>query len=414
MLHDWRKTFVTIYIGQAFSILGSAAVQFSIIWWLTMQTESAITLTTASIVGFLPNIFIGPFAGVWVDRYNRRTVMILADGLVALSSAVLGAAFLAGTPSIGFIYIILFLRGLGSTFHSPAMQAAIPLLVPGDMLSKAGGWGNMISSLSSMLGPVLGAALMAFMPIAAVMLVDILGAAFAIVCLLLIKIPDIPRQKEQQETRRFSSDFKEGIAALRSNRPLMSIFIPMVFVNILYMPLGSLFPLLIRTHFVGTAWDTSIAEFTFAAGMLISSFIMGIWGGMKKRFLMVSLAVVMLGVLSFVGGILPPTAFFVFAGGCFFMGATGTFTNVPLMAHIQETTSPEVLGKVLSIIMTAMSLAMPAGLVIAGPVSETIGVARWFVYSGLAIIVVGFVTWLVSKKYDVPAKQDIPARQTAD
>jgi DHA3 family macrolide efflux protein-like MFS transporter len=182
---NWKRQFVVIYTGQAFSILGSAAVQFAIIWWLTVQTESAVTLTIASVVAFLPNMLIGPFAGVWVDRYNRRTVMIAADGLVAVSSAILGVAFwLVPTPPIWFIYLVLFLRGLGSTFHGPAMQAAIPMFVPADMLTKAGGWGNMIQSISNMMGPVLGAALMSFVPIAAIMIVDILGAAFAIVCLL--------------------------------------------------------------------------------------------------------------------------------------------------------------------------------------------------------------------------------------
>src|SRR5574344_2050255 len=93
-IKNWKKQFAVIYTGQAFSILGSAAVQFAVIWWLTIQTESAITLTIASLVAFLPNMLIGPFAGVWIDRYNRRTVMILADGLVAVSSIILGAAFL--------------------------------------------------------------------------------------------------------------------------------------------------------------------------------------------------------------------------------------------------------------------------------------------------------------------------------
>lgn len=401
MQRNWKRSFAIIYAGQAFSILGSAAVQFAIIWWLTMETESAITLTTASIVGFLPNIFIGPFAGVWVDRYNRRTVMMLADGLVALSSAALGLMFLFNDqPALWFIYLILFLRGLGSTFHAPAMQAAIPLLVPADMLTKAGGWGNMISSMGNMLGPVLGAALMAFMPLAAIMLVDILGAAFAIICLLFVTIPDIPKS---EETRQFFTDLKQGVAAIRANRPLMAVFFPMMLVNILYMPLGSLFPLLIRTHFGGTAWHNSIAEFAFAGGMLAASFIMGVWGGAKKRFLMISVAVLALGVLSAVGGVLPPAAFAVFAVGCIFMGATGVFLNVPLMAYTQETTPPEVLGKVLSFLMTAMSLAMPAGLIIAGPVSERIGVDSWFFYSGLAIVAVGVWTWAASRRYDKPA-----------
>lgn len=139
--YKWKKQFAIIFTGQAFSILGSQAVQFAIIWWLTVQTESAVTLTTAALIGFIPSIVLGPYAGVWVDRLNRKTIMILADGLVAVSSGILGIAFLiTQSPPLWFVYLILFLRGLGSTFHSPAMQAAIPMLVPPDMLTKAGGW----------------------------------------------------------------------------------------------------------------------------------------------------------------------------------------------------------------------------------------------------------------------------------
>lgn len=138
---SWKTPFIIIYAGQAFSLVGSAAVQFAVIWWLTVQTESAIVLTIATIVALLPNMLIGPFAGVWVDRYNRRTVMMLADAFVALTSMILGIAFwLSNTPPVWFIYCMLFLRGLGNTFHGPAMQAAIPMLVPAPMLTKAGGW----------------------------------------------------------------------------------------------------------------------------------------------------------------------------------------------------------------------------------------------------------------------------------
>ncbi|MDL2248734.1 MFS transporter, partial [Tyzzerella sp. OttesenSCG-928-J15] len=229
MNKNWKKQFAMIYAGQAFSLLGSAAVQFAVIWWLTIQTESAITLTVASIVTFLPNMFIGPFAGVWIDRYNRRTVMIAADGLVAISSIILAIEFLlVDSPPIWFIYIVLFMRGLGNTFHAPAMQAAIPMLVPAEMLTKAGGWGNLISSISTMIGPVLGAALMGFMPIANIMLVDILGAAFAIICLLFVKIPDIPQSAQKVH---LLDDMKLGLSAMKENKPLMAIFMPMMLMN---------------------------------------------------------------------------------------------------------------------------------------------------------------------------------------
>jgi len=400
--NNWKKKFIVIYTGQAFSLLGSAAVQFAVIWWLTVQKESAVTLTLATVVSFLPNILFGPFAGAWIDRYNRRTVMIAADGLVALSSIVMSIVFLwMEVPSVWFIYLVLFIRGIGNTFHSPAMQAAVPMFVPAELLTKAGGWGNLIVSVSTMLGPALGAGLMSAFPMAAIMLVDIVGAAFAVLCLLTVSIPDIPRTSGKVH---ILADIKNGLTAMSRNRPLMSAFFPIIAATILYMPLGSLFPLLVRTHYMGGAWHNAVVEFVFSGGLLISSFVMGLWGGFKKRFCMISSSIAVLGVVSLIGGLLPSEAFPGFVVCCFFMGASGTFFNVPLIAYIQESIAPEMMGKVLSMLTTAMTLATPFGLLIAGPVSEAVGISQWFMWSGLLMCVTGVVCFAVTRPYDVETK----------
>ncbi len=398
MNKNWKKQFATIYAGQAFSLLGSAAVQFAVIWWLTIQTESAITLTIASVVSFLPNMIIGPFAGVWIDRYNRRSIMIAADGLVAFSSIILGGAFLLlDTPPVWFIYIILFLRGLGNTFHGPAMQAAIPMLVPAEMLTKVGGWGSLVNSFSTMLGPVLGAALMGLIPIAGIMLVDIFGAAFAILCLLFVTIPDVPQTAGKPD---FRADFRQGFAAMRENKPLMAALLPLILATIIYMPLGALFPLLVRIHFMGEAWHLGIVELVFSAGLMVSSLVMGVWGGMRRRFLMVSLAIGLLGTATLISGALPQNGFWIFVVCCFFMGGSGTFFNVPLMAYTQESTPPEVMGKVFSLLMTTMTLAMPVGLLVAGPVTEIVGPEKWFFGSGVAMVATAFLCRILTRRYD--------------
>jgi DHA3 family macrolide efflux protein-like MFS transporter len=397
-MENWKKQFATIYAGQAFSLLGSSAVQFAVIWWLTIQTESAIVLTWATLVAIMPNMVIGPFAGVFVDRNNRRTVMIVADGLVAFTSIILGVSFLmTETPPNWFIYLILFLRGLGNTFHAPAMQAAIPMLVPASMLTKAGGWGNLVVSLSNMLGPVLGAALVAAFPISGIMLIDILGAAFAIICLLFVNIPDIPQSAEKQH---LLSDMKQGVSAMQENKPLRAVFPALMIMTILYMPLASLFPLLIRVHFGGTAWHVGAAEFVFAGGLLVSSLVIGVWGGMKRRFLMAALAIVVMGAASLASGALPAEGFWGFIVCCFLIGGSGTFMNVPIMAYMQETIAPEMMGKVFSFLMTAFTWAMPLGLLVAGPASEIIGVDRWYFWSGLALIVAGVICRLMTRTYD--------------
>jgi len=81
----WATPFFIIWIGQAFSLVGSQVVQFAIIWWITKETGSATMLATAALIGLLPQVILGPFAGALVDRWNRRIVIIVADGISALA-----------------------------------------------------------------------------------------------------------------------------------------------------------------------------------------------------------------------------------------------------------------------------------------------------------------------------------------
>lgn len=112
-LQNWKKSFFTMYTGQSFSLLSSSAVQFSIIWWITVKTGSPLALTAASIAGLLPQAVIGPFAGVWIDRYNRKTIMIIADSFVAISTLMLSVYFFFTTPPLILVYFTLFIRALG-------------------------------------------------------------------------------------------------------------------------------------------------------------------------------------------------------------------------------------------------------------------------------------------------------------
>jgi DHA3 family macrolide efflux protein-like MFS transporter len=151
---------------------------------------------------------------------------------------------------------------------------------------------------------------------------------------------------------------------------------------------------------MGEAFHNSIVEFVFSGGLLGSSLVVGVCGGMKRRFLMISLGIAVLGIASWAGGILPENGFWGFVVLCFIMGGSGTLFNVPLMAYIQETTAPEVMGKVFSFFMTANMVAMPFGLLIAGPVSEAIGVDKWFLWSGVIMTIVGIICYFVSRQYD--------------
>src|SRR6266496_5556050 len=101
----WKSTFFTIWGGQALSILGSQLVQFALIWHLTVQTGSATVLATASLVGMLPNVILGPFVGALVDRWNRRSIMLIADSIETLATVVLICLFALDVVQVWHIYV---------------------------------------------------------------------------------------------------------------------------------------------------------------------------------------------------------------------------------------------------------------------------------------------------------------------
>lgn len=397
-INSWKKSFITLYLGQAFSLLSSSAVQFSIIWFITIQTGSALALTIASLVGLLPQAIIGLFAGVWIDRLNRKNIIMIADGIVALSSLMLGILFFIGIENLTFIYIVLFIRALGETFHKPALQALIPQIVPKEELIKAGGFGQTINTLCTMLGPMLGAMLMSISTLKWIMLLDVFGAFLAIITLLNIKISYLYSNKPKQTD--FIHDLKQGLLAIKSNQVLLRLSIPMLISTIIFIPLGTLLPLMVRNYFNGTTWQNGLIQTLFSTGMLVSALIIGVTGGLKKQFLMISLFIGLLGLSSFVAGLIPSNSFWLFCVLVFIMGTTGSGFNIPFTAYIQKTVPPENLGKVISFITSVMSFAAPVGMFIAGPVSEIIGVSNWMILAGLLMILVGFMSYTITKEFD--------------
>ena len=395
---SWKKNFLKIYIGQAFSLLSSSAVQFAIIWWITTETGSALALTVASVVGLLPQAIIGLFAGVWIDRYPRKYVMIIADIMVAVSSFILFVLFIFGFESIYIVYLILFLRAIGETFHKPALQAAIPSLVPKAELTKAAGMGQMVNSGTMMAGPMLGALIMSITTLPFVMLLDVFGAFMAVLTLSTVIFPEQKIKQKQSVLR----DMRAGFSAIKANKVLLRLSIPMLISTLIFVPIGTLLPLMVKTFFNGTAWHNGLVQTLFSLGMLISAMIIGITGGMKRQFLMIALSTSLIGFSAIVGGILPSGFFWLFCIIVFIMGGCGMGFNIPFTAYVQRTIKDEHLGKVLSLITSVMSFAAPVGMFIAGPISESIGISNWMILAGTFMILTGIISYVLTKKYEKP------------
>ncbi len=380
---NWKRDYFTILGGQAVSLITSGILQMALIFTITNMTGSATMLSVASLAGFLPYALLGPFIGVLVDRHSRKAVMILADMAIAAAGAALAVTALFTELQIWMIMTALFIRSLGAAFHSPALGAATPLIVPQDKLVKYGGYSQSLQSVSYIVSPALGALLYAVWDISAIIALDVGGAVVASAAVALVRIP----KPHTGDTARghFFSEMKQGFAAVRQHKGLLALLLVGAVYLLIYMPINALYPLMSMGHFNGTPMHASVAEMAFAAGMVAGGFILGLWGGFRKRTLTIFGSILLMGAALTVSGLLPSGGFIAFAACCLAMGFSAPFYSTVQTAMFQQMIEPQYLGRVFSLTGSLLSLVVPLGLVISGPLADRIGVPSWFLISGVLI-----------------------------
>lgn len=388
MRQSWKRKFWIISVGQIASLIGSSAVQFALIWWIASETGSAIMMGLSGLVAFLPATLLSPLAGIVADRYHRKYICIFADLFIGVSAAIFSVLLWLFKMPVWTALIILFFRSIGNAFHQPAFQAMIPQFVPAEDLVKIGGWNQLIASGSFLLGPAIGAALYAAFSLPVILLTDLLGAIIASVMLAAVQIA--PMQRVARENQNTLKELKEGLEVFRADKALTLLIAVETLCMIFYMPLSSFYPLMTSGYFNATAWHGSVVEILYAAGMMVAAFLFSSVIKVKQHLLFSYVGMLGVGITSAIGGLLPPEmwAWLIFALACGVMGAFGNVHSIPLIAYMQTTIPAEKMGRAFSLIALAASLSMPAGLLIASPVAETVGVNVWFLLSGIGTVLV--------------------------
>jgi MFS transporter, DHA3 family, macrolide efflux protein len=394
---SWKPKFFTIFAGQALSLFGSSLVQFALVWYLTRETGSATILATATLVAMLPQILLGPFVGALIDRWNRRIVMIVADGIIALATLVLAGLFFFNLVEIWHIYVILLIRSMGGTFHWPAMQSSTSLMVPKEHLSRIAGWNQTLQGLVSIVSPPAGAVLISLIPTQGVLMIDVTTALLAIIPLLFIAIPLPARQMAENGEHETSywQDVRAGFTYIVAWPGLMAILFMAVLINFLLTPTSSLMPLLVTRHFELGAIEYGLTSSLFGVGMISGGLLLGIWGGFKKRIVTSMLGITGLGAGVILTGLAPANMFWLALVGMSVTGFMSPITNGPLHAVLQATVRPDMQGRVMSLVSSAAIAMTPLSLAVAGPVSDLIGIRIWYIFGGVACLLMGLAAFFI-------------------
>ncbi|MFS1259948.1 MFS transporter [Enterococcus lactis] len=401
VLH-WRKNINLFLTGQFLSGITSMIVQYAIIWYLTKETGSATILSFATLLGMIPMVLLSPFAGPLVDRWDKKRLLILTDIIVALFAMVLVVVgTISDTFPLWLVFVSLFIRAIAQTFQMPTIQSILPTMVPEEELTRINGQLGMVQSANFIIAPAIGAFLFTVIPINWLILLDVLGAVFGVGLLVFVTIPKVI---SQGETIHLLTDTKFGVKKLYENKGLWHIMLNGAVFTLLFMPAASLYPLMTMGYFGQNVGQAGLVEVVYSVGMLAGGAVIGFFGKWKDRMKPIFMAYVVVGTTIGASGLLPGTTqgFFYFlllnAGAGF---ATPYF-NTLLMAIIQQSYEPNVLGRVLGVFNSLMTLPGPIGLIFEGPLTDKIGVEKMFLIAGIGTLLCGIVLFLtpVARNYD--------------
>jgi len=388
MNYKWKKNTAIFLSSQAVSILGSSLVQFAITSYITVQTKSGVYATIGILCAILPMFILSPFAGVWADKYNRKILIMAADGGIAFCTLIVAILFLTGHGSIGLLYIALIIRGLGSAIQQPCIGALLPDIVPEEHLTRINGINGSIQALFSLASPVLGAMLLSMVPLGAIFFVDIVTAVTAIVILLTaFQLPKKERTAEAAASDNYFAEMKLGMKYIFETKFLVQFFGFCIVYFIMMAPAAFLTQVQVVRNYGDDYWYLSAIEVAFSVGMLIGGIAITAWGGLKNKVHTIILAALIMGACTFALGIRMPFTPYVILMGAF--GLAIPILNTPTMTMLQEKVDPQYMGRVFGVMTMINTSMMPLGMLIFGPIADIIAIE-------ILLLITGTVTVLMA------------------
>jgi DHA3 family macrolide efflux protein-like MFS transporter len=389
----WKKQITIFLISQNLSLFGSSVVGFAILWHITLETSSGVWMMLWTICTLLPQVLISLFAGVWADRYNRKLLIMLADGFTALATLVLAISFLLGFRKLELLLIASVARAIGAGVQTPAVSAIYPQLVPKERLTKVQGINQTLSSGLALLSPAVGGLLLGTVGIVGAFFVDVVTAVLAILVMSRIHVEQPPKHKE---IKSMWQDISAGISCIYGHDRLRRLIICVLFSFLFITPAFTLNPLMIERTFGNEVWRLTVHEIIWSIAMIISGIFVSIKGQFRNKPQTISICIVGFGITF---GLLGMS--WNFASFLVFLGISGLFWPVLSAAQtvfVQETAPPEMLGRVFSVIQLIITGVVPIAILFFGPLADIVRIETIYIISSTFLALVGMIYGLSEKQ----------------
>ena len=412
--------FTIVWLGQIVSVLASSMSQFALTLFMFNETGSALAMGTMQVFFITPFLLISPVAGVWVDRYNRKMMMMVSDIASGIATLAILALQAMGILEYWHLYGASIIYGLGMAFQWPAYSAAISTMVPKEQLGRANGMMSLIEAGPQVIAPILAGALIGIIGLTGILALDVVTFLFAIGALMVVHIPQPVRTEEgvKSQSGGMLNEAAYGFKYIFARPSLLGLQMIFFFGN-LFAGIG--FTVLAPMILTRSGGDSLMFGTTQSAGAIaavIGGVIMSAWGGFRRRVHGVLLGWIVGGIgmaiMGFAGG-LP-----IWITGIALTSMVVPFVNGSNQAIWQSKVAPDLQGRVFSARRLIAWLTNPISPLIGGILADFVlepaalagtglpnsmswlvgtgpgsGMGTLIVFCGLVSILVGFTGYFV-------------------
>jgi len=402
------RHYLFFLMGQLISLLGSSVVNFALIWWITIESQSATIVSLTFTLALIPQIIVTLFAGVYIDRLDRKKIILLTDFGQAFFTFLLFLLFMFNFQSVWLVITLIIIRNLFQSVHRPTVGAIIPVMIPKEKLSRMNSINMIASRAIFIIGPVISGILIGFLEISKILWIDIGTFLVAVIPTLLITIPSILKKSSQSESEtgttskpkaekpRFRQEMKEGYRAIVAVRGMSAFFFCAIIGNFLLNP-----SFVLQSYFVGIYHEGNAQILSYlSAWASIAAIIGGFLMTLRKKWKHKSTIIIIVGFLFGIGALISALASkgsFVLLGLGYCIVSFGMpISNSLYLTILQEKIPLDKQGRVNAIDIALSFSIMPISSFLAGPLAETIGIQLLFTILSITIIVNSLIFTLFS------------------
>ena len=284
--------FSVVWLGQVVSLLGTGMTQFALTIWAWQITGQATALALVGFFGYFPRIVFTPLAGALADRWNRKALMIASDLAAGLATVTIFVLYKTGGLQIWHLFAAAAFSGAFGSFQFPAYQASISLMLPKEQYTRANTMLGLAHSISSVFAPMAAGALLAFIGIGGIMMIDIVTFSFAVGTLLIVAIPQpAAHHVAEAKKRNLFSDCAFGFRYVAASRSLTGLLFLYFALNFLMTSSGAVLSPMILARSGDNELVLGTVQMLFGISGVIGGVLVSIWGGPKRKMLALFIAI---------------------------------------------------------------------------------------------------------------------------